>query len=153
MASPRSTEQQMRLRPTPSAAALEWVFPHPVLRLLRLGRRRQIVGDAVDLIIILLHRKLGVFVRITFLIHECPPICRPSQGHFSLEWIGPGQPRPVLRHPASAGKWCAYNKLSKEQFVSLIEILELSKYLKSPINQRGKARQQLQHGKGKKKRK
>ena len=46
-----------------------------------------------------------------------------------------------------------YDKLSKEQFVSLIEILKLSKYLKSPINQRGKARQQLQHGKGKKKRK
>ena len=46
-----------------------------------------------------------------------------------------------------------YDKLSKEQFVSLIEILKLSKYLKSPINQRGKARPQLPHGKGKKKRK
>ena len=31
-----------------------------------------------------------------------------------------------------------YDKLTKEQFVSLIEILKLSKYLKSPINQRGK---------------
>ena len=30
-----------------------------------------------------------------------------------------------------------YDKLTKEQFVSLIEILKLSKYLKSPINQRG----------------
>ena len=47
-----------------------------------------------------------------------------------------------------------YDKLTKEQFVSLIEILKLSKYLKSPINnQRGKARPQLPHGKGKKKRK
>ncbi len=46
-----------------------------------------------------------------------------------------------------------YDKLSKEQFVSLIEILKLSKYLKSPINQRGKARPQLQHGTGRKKRK
>ena len=46
-----------------------------------------------------------------------------------------------------------YDKLTKEQFVSLIEILKLSKYLKSPINQRGKARPQLSHGKGKKKRK
>ena len=46
-----------------------------------------------------------------------------------------------------------YDKLSKEQFVSLIEILKLSKYLKSPSNQRGKARPQPQHGKGKKKRK
>lgn len=46
-----------------------------------------------------------------------------------------------------------HDKLSKEQFVSLIEILKLSKYLKSPINQRGKARPQPPHGKGKKKRK
>ena len=46
-----------------------------------------------------------------------------------------------------------YDLLSKEQFVTLIEILKLSKYLKSPINQRGKARPQLSHGKGKKKRK
>ena len=46
-----------------------------------------------------------------------------------------------------------YDKLSKEQFVTLIEILKLSKYLKSPISQRGKARPQLSHGKGKKKRK
>lgn len=47
-----------------------------------------------------------------------------------------------------------YDKLSKEQFVSLIEILKLSKYLKSPINQRGKARPSMMpHGKDKKKRK
>ena len=46
-----------------------------------------------------------------------------------------------------------YDKLSKEQFVSLIEILKLSKYLKNPISQRGKARPQLQHGKGKRKHK
>ena len=46
-----------------------------------------------------------------------------------------------------------YGKLSKEQFVSLIEILKQSKYLKSPSNQRGKARPQLPHGKGRKKRK
>lgn len=45
-----------------------------------------------------------------------------------------------------------YDKLSKEQFVTLIEILKLSKHMKSPINQRGKARPQLPHGKGKKKR-
>ena len=46
-----------------------------------------------------------------------------------------------------------YDLLSKEQFVTLIEILKLSKSLKSPISQRGKARPQLSHGKGKKKRK
>lgn len=44
-----------------------------------------------------------------------------------------------------------HDKLSKEQFVSLIEILKLSKYLKSPINQRGKTI--MTHGKGKRKRK
>ena len=46
-----------------------------------------------------------------------------------------------------------YDKLSKEQFVTLIEILKLSKYMKSPISQRGKARSQMAHGKGKRKRK
>ena len=45
-----------------------------------------------------------------------------------------------------------YDRLNKEQFVSLIEVLKLSKYLKSPINQREKARPQLPHGKGKRKR-
>ena len=42
-----------------------------------------------------------------------------------------------------------YDKLTKEQFVSLIEILKLSKYLKSPISQRGKTT--MTHGKGKRK--
>ena len=42
-----------------------------------------------------------------------------------------------------------YDKLSTEQFVSLIEILKLSKYLKSPISQRGKT--SMTHGKGKRK--
>ena len=46
-----------------------------------------------------------------------------------------------------------YDAITLEQFVNLIEVLKLSKYLKSPINQRGKARPQLSHGKGKKKRK
>ena len=44
-----------------------------------------------------------------------------------------------------------YDKLSKEQFVTLIEIRKLSKYMKSPISQRGKARPQMVHGKGKRK--
>ena len=46
-----------------------------------------------------------------------------------------------------------YDKLLKEQFVTLIEILKLSKHMKSPMSQRGKARPQLQHGKGKRKHK
>ena len=36
---------------------------------------------------------------------------------------------------------------------SLIGILKKSKYMKNPISQRGKARAQMPHGKGKKKRK
>ena len=44
-----------------------------------------------------------------------------------------------------------YDKLTKEQFVTLIEILKLSKYMKSPISQRGKTT--MTHGKGKRKRK
>jgi len=44
-----------------------------------------------------------------------------------------------------------YDTLTKEEFVSIISGLKKSKYLKSPINQRGKARPQMQHGKGKKK--
>ena len=46
-----------------------------------------------------------------------------------------------------------YDKLSREQFVTLIEILKLSKYMKSSTNQRGKARPYQPHGKGKRKRK
>ena len=46
-----------------------------------------------------------------------------------------------------------YDTLTKEEFVSIISGLKKYKYLKSPINQRGKARPQLSHGKGKKKRK
>ena len=42
-----------------------------------------------------------------------------------------------------------YDKLTKEQFVNLIEILKLSDYMKSPYSQRGKAGKQLSHGKGK----
>ena len=38
-----------------------------------------------------------------------------------------------------------YYAITMEQFVNLIEVLKLSKYLKSPINQRGKARPQLPH--------
>ena len=45
-----------------------------------------------------------------------------------------------------------YDTLTKEEFVSIISGLKKSKYLKSPLNQRGKARPQLSHGKGKKKR-
>lgn len=43
-----------------------------------------------------------------------------------------------------------YDAISKEQFVTLIDILKESKHMKSPISQRGKAPYQA-HGKGKRK--
>ena len=46
-----------------------------------------------------------------------------------------------------------YDKLTKEQFVNLIEILKLSDYMKSPYSQRGRGKKQLTHGQGKRKRK
>ena len=42
-----------------------------------------------------------------------------------------------------------YDKLSKKQFITLIEILKLSRHMNSPISQRGKLRS---HGNGRKKR-
>ena len=44
-----------------------------------------------------------------------------------------------------------YDAITKEQFITLIEILRLSKHMKSPISQRGKSN--MTHGKGKRKRK
>ena len=46
-----------------------------------------------------------------------------------------------------------YDAITKEQFVNIIDVLKLSKYMKSPINQRGKAKAYQPHGKGKRKRK
>ncbi len=45
-----------------------------------------------------------------------------------------------------------YDKLSREQLVTLIDILKLSKHMKSPISPRGRSRPYQPHGKGKKKR-
>ena len=45
--------------------------------------------------------------------------------------------------------WLDYGKLTKEEFVSIISGLKKSKYLKSPISQRGKTT--MTHGKGKRK--
>ena len=44
-----------------------------------------------------------------------------------------------------------YDAITMEQFVSLIEVLKLSKYLKPTFRQRGKTN--MTHGKGKRKRK
>ena len=45
-----------------------------------------------------------------------------------------------------------YDAITKEQFVNIIDVLKLSKYMKSSTNQRGKARPYQPHGKGKRKR-
>ena len=42
-----------------------------------------------------------------------------------------------------------YDAITMEQFVNLIEVLKLSRHLKTPINQRGKTT--MTHGKGKRK--
>ena len=44
-----------------------------------------------------------------------------------------------------------YDAITKEQFVNIINVLKLSKYMKKPANQRGKARPYQLHGKGKRK--
>ena len=45
-----------------------------------------------------------------------------------------------------------YDAITKEQFINLIEVLKLSKHMKSPANQWGKAHPYQPHGKGKRKR-
>ncbi|MCI6569499.1 MAG: hypothetical protein MSF32_11470 [Dysosmobacter sp.] len=44
-----------------------------------------------------------------------------------------------------------YDAITKEQFVNIIDVLKLSKYMKSSTNQRGKAKPYQPHGKGKRK--
>ena len=65
----------------------------------------------------------------------------------AMNFEGSSEERQIRSFLATFG--IDYDKLSKEQFVSLIEILKLSKYLKSPISQRGKT--SMTHGRGKRK--
>ena len=65
----------------------------------------------------------------------------------AMNFEGSSEERQIRSFLATFG--IDYDKLSKEQFVSLIEILKLSKYLKSPISQRGKTT--MTHGNGKRK--
>ena len=65
----------------------------------------------------------------------------------AMNFEGSSEERQIRSFLATFG--IDYDKLTKEQFVSLIEILKLSKYLKSPISQRGKT--SMTHGKGKRK--
>ena len=69
----------------------------------------------------------------------------------AMNFEGSSEEKKIRAYLATIG--LDYNALTKEEFVSLIGILKKSKYMKNPISQRGKARPQTPHGKGKRKRK
>ena len=69
----------------------------------------------------------------------------------AMNFEGSSEEKKIRAYLATIG--LDYDALTKEEFVSLIGILKKSKYMKNPISQRGKARAQMPHGKGKKKRK
>ena len=66
-----------------------------------------------------------------------------------MNFEGSSEKKKIRAYLAAIG--LDYDALAKEEFVSIVS--GLKKSMKSPINQRGKARPQLLHGKGKRKRK
>ena len=75
------------------------------------------------------------------------------QGHLqdAMNFEGSSEEKQIRAFMVTIG--LGYDTLTKEEFVSIISGLKKSKYLKSPINQRGRARAQVPHGKGKRKHK
>ena len=69
----------------------------------------------------------------------------------AMNFEGSSEEKKIRAYLATIG--LDYDALTKEEFVSLIGILKKSKYMKNPISQRGKARPQASHGKGKRKKK
>ena len=69
----------------------------------------------------------------------------------AINFEGSSEEKKIRAYLATIG--LDYDALTKEEFVSLIGILKKSKHMKNPISQRGKARPQMPHGKGKRKRK
>ena len=69
----------------------------------------------------------------------------------AMNFEGSSEEKKIRAYLATIG--LDYDALTKEELVSIVSGLKKSKYLKSPINQRGKARPQIPHGKGKRKRK
>ena len=69
----------------------------------------------------------------------------------AMNFEGSSEEKKIRAYLATIG--LDYDALTNDEFVSLIGILKKSKYMKNPISQRGKARAQLPHGKGKRKRK
>lgn len=74
-----------------------------------------------------------------------------GQLQYAMNFEGSVEEKKIRAYLATIG--LDYDALTKGEFVSLIGILKKSKYMKNPISQRGKARAQLPHGKGKRKRK
>ena len=68
----------------------------------------------------------------------------------AMNFEGSSEEKKIRAYLATIG--LDYDALTKEEFVSIISGLKKSKYLKSPSNQRGKARPQIPHKKGKQKR-
>ena len=68
----------------------------------------------------------------------------------AMNFEGSSEEKKIRAYLATIG--LDYDALTKEEFVSLIGILKKSKYMKNPISQRGKARPQIPHKKGKQKR-
>ncbi len=69
----------------------------------------------------------------------------------AMNFEGSSEEKKIRAYLATIG--LDYDALTKGEFVSLIGILKKSKYMKNPISQRGKAKAQLPHGKGKRKHK
>ena len=69
----------------------------------------------------------------------------------AMNFEGSSEEKKIRAYLATIG--LDYDALTKEEFVSLIGILKKSKYMKNPISHRGKARPQVSHGKGKRKKK
>ena len=69
----------------------------------------------------------------------------------AMNFEGSSEEKKIRAYLATIG--LDYDALTKEEFVSIISGLKKSKYLKSPINQRGKARPSMPHGKGRRKKK
>ena len=69
----------------------------------------------------------------------------------AMNFEGSSEGKKVRPFPATLG--IDDDKLTKEQFVTLIDILKLSKRMKNPVSQRERSRPYQLHGKGKKKQK
>ena len=73
---------------------------------------------------------------------------------WTLGSMEPGANWPsAIYSSASVGVRLSSHAITKDQSVTVIDVLKLSKYMESPTNQRGKARPYQPHGKGKRKHK